>query len=600
MFKKIVNLFSNFDKTYKIKFIYIQIIIIISSILEIVSIFSVGPLIQLINDPDIIFDNTQFISIVFNYFNFETYKEFLIFIVITIFIILLLSTSILSLTLYYLCMFSVNLGNIVRAKLFKFFILQPWIYHTNKNTSEYIKKISHVAERVTGQIILPIFVTNAKLFTGIFIIISLTIYNPTVSLSCFLIFGLSYGLVFKFLRYKLDYLGKSVETSQSEMYKIMTQVFGGIKEAIIYGNQKKYFDEFYNRGVKFSVSEGKIQFFAQFPRYLLELIAFGIILLFILLLVYLSKNNSFNETLPVLAIYIFAGYKLLPIFQSVYVGFVQVRANLYALDSIQEELTESRNFFFKDQIINKNNIKLINEISLKNVTYFYNDKTKIAVNNLNINIKSNTITYLIGPSGSGKSTLLDLILGLLFPKEGEINVDGYNLNDQNASDWHKNIGYVGQNIFLFDDTIRNNVIFGNNNNNIDQEKFNKAIEFSNVNDFLKDLPEGLNTLVGERGLKLSGGQRQRIAIARAFYQDKGILFFDEATVSLDGISENYINEKLKMLSKTKTIIIVTHNIKLLKNADTIYLLDKGKIIKKGKYEDFENNQLFKDLLNDKK
>ena len=243
---------------------------------------------------------------------------------------------------------------------------------------------------------------------------------------------------------------------------------------------------------------------------------------------------------------------------------------------------------------------MTNEISLKNVTYFYNDKTKIALNNLNINIKSNTITYFIGPSGSGKSTLLDLILGLLFPKEGEINVDGYNLNDQNTSDWHKNIGYVGQNIFLFDDTIRNNVIFGNNNNNIDQEKFNKAIEFSNVNDFLKDLPEGLNTLVGERGLKLSGGQRQRIAIARAFYQDKGILFFDEATVSLDGISENYINEKLKMLSKTKTIIIVTHNIKLLKNADTIYLLVKGKIVKKGKYEDFENNQLFKDLLNDKK
>ena len=148
MINKIINLFSNFDKSHKIKFIYIQLIIIISSLLEIASIFSVGPLIQLINNPNIIYDNTQFISKVFNFFEFKNYKDFLIFSVITIFLILLVSTTILSLTLYYLCMFSVNLGNIVRVKLFKFFILQPWIYHTNKNTSEYVKKISHVAERI--------------------------------------------------------------------------------------------------------------------------------------------------------------------------------------------------------------------------------------------------------------------------------------------------------------------------------------------------------------------------------------------------------------------------------------------------------------------
>ena len=599
MINKIINLFSNFDKSHKIKFIYIQLIIIISSLLEIASIFSVGPLIQLINNPNIIYDNTQFISKVFNFFEFNNYKDFLIFSVITIFLILLISTTILSLTLYYLCMFSVNLGNIVRVKLFKFFVLQPWIYHTNKNTSEYIKKISHVAERITGQIILPIFVTNAKLITGVLIVISLTVYNPIVSISCILLFGIAYGLVFKILRLKIDNLGRSLETSQSEMYRIMSQVFGGIKEAIIYGNQKKHFDDFYQKGLKYSFSDGKIQFFAQFPRYLLELIAFGIVLLFILLLVYFSRNNNFNETLPVLAIYIFAGYKLLPIFQSIYVGFVQVRANLFALDTIQEELSLSKQFFFKDKDEETISIQFKEEILLKNVTFYFDDKSKNAVKDINLKIIPNSITYIIGPSGSGKSTLLDLILGLLFPKKGEISIDGINLTNQNSSEWHKNIGYVGQSIFLIDDTLKNNVTF-RDFKSFNEEKFNKAIELSNVNDFLKDLPNGVDTMVGERGLKLSGGQRQRIAIARALYQDKNILFFDEATVSLDGISENYIIEKLKMLSKTKTIIIVTHNIKLLKDASLIYLLNNGEIIKKGNFEDFKNNELFNKLLNEKK
>ena len=289
---------------------------------------------------------------------------------------------------------------------------------------------------------------------------------------------------------------------------------------------------------------------------------------------------------------------MLPIFQSIYVGFVQVRANLFALDTIQEEISLSKQFFFKDKDEETISIQFKEEILLKNVTFYFDDKSKNAVKDINLKIIPNSITYIIGPSGSGKSTLLDLILGLLFPKKGEISIDGINLTNQNSSAWHKNIGYVGQSIFLIDDTLKNNVTF-RDFKSFNEEKFNKAIELSNVNDFLKDLPNGVDTIVGERGLKLSGGQRQRIAIARALYQDKSILFFDEATVSLDGISENYIIEKLKMLSKTKTIIIVTHNIKLLKDASLIYLLSNGEIIKKGKFKDFENNELFNKLLNEK-
>ena len=209
------------------------------------------------------------------------------------------------------------------------------------------------------------------------------------------------------------------------------------------------------------------------------------------------------------------------------------------------------------------------------------------------------MNFIVGASGSGKSTILDLLLGLIFPNDGSIKIGNENLNKNNANIWHQNIGYVGQNIFLLDDTIKNNIcLFSNQNDNIDEDRLNKALKLSYVENFLNNLPDGINTIVGERGLKLSGGQRQRVAIARALYQQKNFLIFDEATASLDGIAEKFIIDQLKKLSEVKTIIMVTHNLKLCRDADIIYLLDQGKIKEFGKYNNLIKNELFLKLLND--
>ena len=195
--------------------------------------------------------------------------------------------------------------------------------------------------------------------------------------------------------------------------------------------------------------------------------------------------------------------------------------------------------------------------------------------------------------------MLDLLLGLIFANDGSVNLGQEILKKNNSKIWQQNIGYVGQNIFLLDDTIQNNIcLFSDENNKIDKDRLNKVLKLSYVENFLNDLPFGINTIVGERGLKLSGGQRQRVAIARALYQEKSFLIFDEATASLDGIAEKFIIDQLNKLSKTKTVIMVTHNLKLCKEADIIYLLDQGKVKEFGKYENLIKNELFLKLLNE--
>lgn len=600
MFKNILSIFSFFDKKLKLKLIYVQCIMLISSVFEILAIFSIGPLIQVLSNPDIVNNQDKFISKIYDYLNFASFDNFLIFMVISIFCFLFMSTIILSFTIYLLSMFGQHLGNILRSSLFKFYILQDWLYHSKSNSSENIESVAYETNRITQNIIMPILITNSKFFSGILIIISLMIYNPIVSTVCFLIFGSLYGTIFVFVRARVAKHGENQGHFMSEMYRILNESFTGIKEAIIYSNQKKYYEHFFKSGSEYANSTGKIQFFANAPRYILEFFAISIILFFILFLVY-SGNGNFNETLPILSIYIFAGYKLLPIFQAIYIGAVLVKSNIPAYSKIEKELLKSKNYFFKIEKNKYEKLKLNEQESMvfNNVSFSYTDLSLKVVKDIKLEIKPNTLNFIVGASGSGKSTMIDLILGLISPQEGDIYLGKNKLDKDNSKFWQQNIGYVGQNIFLIDDTIKNNICFADLDEEFNEERFKLATHYSYVDDFLKDFPDGIDTLVGERGLMLSGGQRQRIAIARALYQDKNFLILDEATASLDGIAEKFIIDQLKDLSKIKTIVMVTHNVKLCVDGDMIYLLDKGQIKNFGNYDKIKTDNLFLKLLNEK-
>ena len=271
---------------------------------------------------------------------------------------------------------------------------------------------------------------------------------------------------------------------------------------------------------------------------------------------------------------------MLPIFQQIYFSLTQIKSAMPALNRIENELEYSKKYELNQeikQISSLHKFDISKKISLKNIYFSYENTQKKAIEDISFDVKKNSFNFIIGPSGSGKTTIVDLILGLLKPSKGEIFIGDEQLTLENSNIWHQNLGYVGQNIFLFDDTIKNNICLqGYDNKEIDNSKLMKAINDSCVENFLTDLPNGLNTVVGQGGTKLSGGQKQRVALARAFYQDKDILILDEATSSLDGYIEKLVLEKLKVYSNTKTVIMITHNVKLCYKADKIFSFGKWK------------------------
>ena len=595
--KKIIYLL---DKENKKKLLFLQILLIIAAIFELLGVLGIAPLMQLISNPDILNDSNQIITKVYNYLNISSYTNLLIILSIsllcTFFITFLLSLY----TLYFTAAFSQDIGNYLKSKMFKIYSLQSWILHSQRETSTYINKIQNETNRISMSAILPLLIVNSKLITGLTIVAFIYFYNPLISTVCFLVFFVSYIVIFKIIKKRIEFDGLTISTVSEAMYKKLLESFGGIKETILHKKQEKFHNEFILKTKKYSKSLVSIQFFQGSPKMFLEFIAFAVIISSIIYTSSTSHADNFRESLPILAVYIFAGYKILPIFQNIYYGLLTLKSCESAVNSIYNEIKGKKNIDFlkKENLLNKD-FNLENKIDLININFSYSDNNKPVINNLSLNIPANSFVSIVGPSGAGKSTILDMILGLLTPKNGEIFIDKHPLSSI-LETYQQNISYVGQNIFLQNDSIKKNICFGINEDEIDEKKFTNALEASDLLELIKELPNGTDTLVGERGIKISGGQQQRVAIARALCLDRIIIILDEATSSLDGISENNILHRLKFFAKNykKTIIMVTHNINLTRHSNIIYLINNGSLVESGDFNSLLKNDIFKKLLNE--
>lgn len=299
----------------------------------------------------------------------------------------------------------------------------------------------------------------------------------------------------------------------------------------------------------------------------------------------MAQSGSFNEAIPIVSLYVFAGYRLMPALQQIYSSFTKLSFVSPSLDKLYQDL---KNLKPQNEILNsdKNLISYCQNIKLKNIYYNYPNSERAALENVSLTIPYNSRIGIVGSTGSGKTTTVDLILGLLEPQQGSLEVDGQTISNKNLRSWQKSIGYVPQHIYLSDDTVASNIAFGVNPKNINQEAVEKASKIANLHKYiLEDLPEKYQTTIGERGVRLSGGQRQRIGIARALYHNPKVLILDEATSALDIQTEKIVMEAVNGLVNEVTIIIIAHRLSTVKKCDKIFLLDKGKLKDKGTFDE---------------
>jgi ABC-type multidrug transport system fused ATPase/permease subunit len=315
----------------------------------------------------------------------------------------------------------------------------------------------------------------------------------------------------------------------------------------------------------------------------------------LIILYFMNQNSSFSSAIPIISLYALAGYRLMPSLQGIYTSVSQLRFSAAALDALLVDLTNIQpDAYSSDKNSDKKTLPFMQDITLNKVTYHYPNTEDPAIKNINLTIPTNSTVGFVGSTGGGKTTTVDLILGLLKPQQGTLEIDGQVVNEKNCKAWQSSIGYVPQHIYLADDSVMANIAFGIAPEDIDQAAVERAAKIADLHDFvIKKLPNQYKTKVGERGVRLSGGQRQRIGIARALYLNPQVLVLDEATSALDNITEQAVMEAVHNLGQKITIIIIAHRLSTVKECDTIFFLEDGELTGQGSFNELiQSNERF--------
>jgi len=500
------------------------------------------------------------------------------FILLSIFIILffIFKNAFIFLVFYFEQRFlrSIKIFNIDR--LYNIYISLPLIEHYKYNSALLQKNI--LQETTTSaNYIFCVMTIIRELILFLFIFILLFLYNSLMILSITLFLALSSTIYLSFIKKRIKtYTNIGVELREYQI-KNIHQVFSSLKETKIYNTTSLFLNKFIKKSFNLESVFILLNLFVKAPRPLIEIVIVSSILIFVSYLIQI--DYSLEKLIPMLGLLVLACLRLIPSFNSLTSSFTRLKEYEVSLNIVTGEITKFKNFIIDRK--QKENIKIpINNFSdnikLDKIYFNFPDSEKPVIANWNLEIKKGERVGIIGKSGSGKTTLINIILGLIKPVDGQVLVDKKDIH-LNLKPWHSNLGFIPQEIYLLDDTILNNIFFGSSTSDGNLEKVKIALKSAEIYDFVMSLPEGLETKVGERGVKLSGGQRQRIGIARALYRNPKILILDEATSSLDGTTEkNFINNIFD-LSKEKTIIISTHKLDTLKRCNKIFEIVDGKL-----------------------
>ena len=582
----VLKLLSIFTRREKLQIIFLFSLMFIGTFAEALSIGVILPFMSVIVDPTLIVKN-HLLNSIYTYIGFSNYQNFMFFFCLVIFLIFLFKNLYLFFVAYAQSRFVYNKQIWLSLRLFRSYLGKPYEWFFHRNAAELLRNLNNNVANLISCVLLQVFQVVSESLVAIALIVGLILANPLSALIAILVIGGAGGGAYLFFRRVIRVSGQKMQNNLAEMIKWVTQGLAAVKEIRILAREDYFIEEYRMHGFEYAKHARFASILNQFPRFFIELLTVLALILVVIVNIVIVKDV--RSLLPTLALFAMVAFRLMPSANRILSGANTIRFFIPNLDVIYDDLLEVKRGVCLERLMNSTNngsgmhsdvsaaISFTDKIEIQNLWYAYPQSNGNVLENLWLTFNKGDSIAITGPSGSGKTTLADILLGLLPPQQGQILVDGVPIEDKLVA-WSRHVGYVPQSIYLIDDTIRNNVALGIPVQEIDEATLQRAVEMAQIDDFIKSLPDGFDSMVGERGIRLSGGQRQRIGIARALYNNPEVLILDEATSSLDEATEKSLTGAIDSLIGRKTLIIIAHRMSTIRKCNKVYRLENGVLI----------------------
>ncbi len=565
------NILELLNTSQKIKMILIFILMFFLIFLEVLSIGLIIPIATIFTSFDAILENETAFSI-FTLIGSPSEIVFFLYSISLFFFVIIFKSLFSVFIIWQQSKFSFDLMKYISKILFDKYLNNSWEFHLTNNSSILLRNVTDESSLVTNTVIMSLIVFLNQIFLMIGIFLFLIYFEPFGTAIVFIVLCIVAWIYQRATKSVLTRWGQLRQDMYGERNKAVMQGLEGIKEIKIL-SKESFFVKLFDKPNKLAADiQTKLHTLSVIPKNMLELIAvFGLL---ILTLFFVYQDRSLQTLLPILAVFAAAAFRLLPAMNLLLSSLQSIRYAYPSVNILKKDLKEESEI--KKEEKSGNEVIFQNQIVIDNLNFHYPNTKRASLKSINLKIDINKAVGIIGESGAGKSTLVDIILGLLTPSNGKVLVDGVDI-EENIKSWQKQIGYVPQNIYLLDDTIKKNIALGIKEEEIDKNRLSFAIKSAQLESFVDQLPDGIDTNVGEKGVKLSGGQRQRIGIARALYNKPNILILDEFTSSLDIETEEKVMKSISYIKGKITVIIISHRPSIINQCDQVFKISNGEI-----------------------
>ena len=546
----------------------------IGAFFELLGVSAILPFINVVLEPDAI-KTTSYLSFFYDLLGFHSVNDFMIFLGVCLIVVYIVKNIYVAMMYDAQYRFTYRNQCRISSRLLSSYLQESYLFHVEHNSAELLRNVN-MDVAVFFQVVLGMLQLFTEVSVCFVLVVFLLFMDVWITIGVAVLLGVFAMGFMKLFRVRLREMGLKSRNYQAEMNKWMLQAMGGIKEIKVM-NREVFFGEKYKTAYYlYAESQRKYSLLGILPRPILEM--FCVTGLLIVVVIRLLCGVELDNFIPTLSVFAIAAFRMLPSFNRITNNMNTVMFNRTAVDRIYSDLKQSEQYLGEKCLKTTAEVDFQKEISVEGLVFTYPKADKPVLNKVSLKIPKNTSVAFIGPSGAGKTTLADLVLGVLEPQCGKILVDGKNIQSGMDS-WHKKLGYIPQSIYIMDDTLRNNVAFGVLEEDIDDVKVWKALEEAQLKDFVGTLEDGLDTNIGEGGMRLSGGQRQRIGIARVLYNDPQVLVLDEATSALDTETESAVMEAIENFNGKKTMIIIAHRLSTVKNCNIVYKVDDHNVVR---------------------